>query len=225
MLASMLHKFKEGGWIMWPILFSGCAGMAILIEKFKTIFSANAISKDELMGHISSYIMQGNLEKAIAVTAQVKSPLTNIVRAGLTAVLNGKDAEEVQTAMDAVALREIPKLERRIGMLAMLSNVATLLGLLGTVVGMIGAFGAVANVAPAEKATLLAASIAEAMNATAFGLLVAIPLLTGFGYLSSKSQEAIADIHEASVATLNFVLANKDKFEQRAANLKVTGGR
>ena len=100
----------------------------------------------------------------------------------------------------------------------MLSNIATLLGLLGTVMGMIGAFGAVANVAPAEKATLLAASIAEAMNATAFGLMVAIPLLGGFGFLQTKAQEVVSDIHEASVATLNFIISNRSKIEGQGQN-------
>jgi biopolymer transport protein ExbB/TolQ len=113
--------------------------------------------------------------------------------------------------MDAVALREIPKIERRVGLLAMLSNVATLVGLLGTVTGMIGAFATVANVSPSEKATLLANAISEAMNCTAFGLVVAIPLLAAFGWLNSKAQEATDDIHEAAVATLNFILVNREK--------------
>jgi len=76
---------------------------------------------------------------------------------------------------------------------------------------MIGAFGTVANVSPSEKATLLANAISEAMNCTAFGLIVAIPLLAAFGWLHSKAQEATDDIHESAVATLNFILANRDK--------------
>ncbi len=89
-------------------------------------------------------------------------------------VMNGKSSEEVQTAMDAVALREIPRLSRRVDMLSALANVAVLLGLLGTVTGMIAAFAAVADLPPAEKARVLASSIAEALNATGFGLMVSI---------------------------------------------------
>ena len=113
--------------------------------------------------------------------------------------------------MDAVALREVPLIEKRISLLAMLSNLSTLLGLLGTVAGMIGAFAAVANVSPSEKAGLLANSISEAMNCTAFGLIVAIPLLAVYGFLTSWAQTVVDDIHEASVSTLNFVLSNRDK--------------
>ncbi len=211
MIHKLLESYREGGFFMHIILGCSLIGAAIIFERIKVLSAASNIKKDELLNHINSYILQGNLEKAVAVTAQIKNPLTNIVRAGLMAVANSGGPEEVQTAMDAVALREVPKLERRIGLLSMLSNVATLVGLLGTVVGMIGAFGAVANVSPSEKATILANSISEAMNCTAFGLLVAIPLLFAFGFLMSKAQEITDDIHEASVATLNFILANKDR--------------
>ena len=215
MLHTLIEHYREGGLFMHFILGSSLIGIAIAVERFKVLTAATSIKKDELLNHINSYILQGNLEKAIAVTSQIRSPLTNIVRAGLQASANNGGPEEVQTAMDAVALREIPRLEKRIPLLAMLSNAATLIGLLGTVVGMIGAFGAVANVAPSEKATLLAKAISEAMNCTAFGLVVAIPLLMAFGYLHSKSQEAIDEIHETAVQTLNFVLANKDKLKAR----------
>jgi biopolymer transport protein ExbB/TolQ len=211
MLQTWLEHYREGGFFMHIILLTSLIGFAIIIERFRVLTSASTIRKEELLNHINSYILQGHLDKAIAVTAQIKNPLTNIVRAGLTAVANNGKAEDVQTAMDAVALREVPRLERRIGLLAMLSNIATLVGLLGTVVGMISAFGAVAGVSPNEKATILANSISEAMNCTAFGLLVAIPLLFAYGFLMSKAQELTDDIHEASVATLNFILANRDK--------------
>jgi biopolymer transport protein ExbB/TolQ len=130
------------------------------------------------------------------------------------AVANSKDVEEVQTAMDAVALREIPRIEKRTGLLALLSNLSTLVGLLGTIAGLIGAFVAVAGVSPAEKATLLSKSISMAMNCTAFGLLVAIPLLGAYGYIQTRAQELVDDVHEAAVTTLNFILSNRDKFRR-----------
>ena len=62
---------------------------------------------------------------------------------------------------------------------------------------------------------MLAASISEAMNCTAFGLLVAIPLLGAYGWLQTRGQELVDDVHEAAVATLNFILSNRDKFQAR----------
>lgn len=211
----MLKEFGEvflGHWyIMFPIAGCSAAGVAIVVERAMTLKAASSVDKDELLNFIQSYCMQGQLQRAISAVSQSKGPLSNIVRAGLVSVANGSSAEEVQTAMDAVALREIPRLGRRIDLLSALANVAVLLGLLGTVSGMIAAFGAVANLPPADKAKVLASSIAEALNATGFGLLVSIVLFAAWGWLVSWSSRVIDDVHEASVATLNFILVNKDK--------------
>ena len=204
-------RFMEGGFFMWPILLCSALGIAIAVERFLFLRANNQVQKEDLLKFIRSAVLKGDLQRAIASVSKTPSPLTNIVKEGLLSVANQGSPEEVQTAMDAVALREIPALEKRIGLLATLSNIATLLGLLGTVEGLIGAFAAVAGVSPAEKAELLSKSISAAMNTTAFGLIVAIPLLFAFGYLTSYSQEIIDDVHESSVATLNFILANKDK--------------
>ncbi len=203
--------FLDHWYIMFPIAACSAAGVAIVVERALTLKAASAVDKDELLGFIQSYCMHGQLQKAIAVVSQSKGPLPNIVRAGLISVANGHTPEEVQTAMDAVALREIPRLGRRIDTLSALANVAVLLGLLGTVSGMIAAFGAVANLPPADKAKVLASSIAEALNATGFGLLISIVLFAAWGWLGSWSNKVIDDVHEASVATLNFILSNKSK--------------
>ncbi len=209
------EAFRGGGFFMWPILAVSVIGLAVAFERMLYISSAGSVRKDEFLDRVNNFILQGNLDRALQVCSQGNSPLTKIVKAGLMAVASNKDAEEVQTAMDAVALREVPRIEKRTSLLAMLSNMATLLGLLGTITGLIGAFGAVANVSPAEKATLLANSISEAMNCTAFGLITAIPLLGIFGYLQTRSQDLVDGIHESAVATLNFILTNKEKFAKR----------
>lgn len=214
-MSGLMQAYWDGGFFMHLIAISSVVGLAIAVERLLVLLAAGNINKDQVLNRIRNAIYSGNIEKAIAATSQTRTPLTNIVRAGLVAVKNNGDSEEVQTAMDAVALREVPRLEKRIGLLATTSNIATLLGLLGTVTGLIGAFAAVANVAPAEKATMLSNAIAVAMNTTAFGLIVAIPLLGFFGFLNSMAQGIIDDMHESSVSTLNFLLTNRNKMRQQ----------
>lgn len=215
MLSTALEHFREGGFFMWPILLISLAGTAIVLERLLFIRKASAIRKEEFLKQLNQLVLKGDLERCISFCAQTQTPLTRITRAGLMAIASRKSTDEVQTAMDAVALREIPRIEQRTALLAMFSNMATLLGLLGTIVGMIGAFGAVSKVAASEKATMLAANISEAMNCTAFGLLVAIPLLGAYGWLQTQGQALVDDVHEAAVATLNFILSNRDKFQIR----------
>lgn len=128
--------------------------------------------------------------------------------------------EEVQAAMDEAALRELPKISARTAYLALLANLAMLSGLLGTVTGLIMSFGAVAgeSVDPSQKARVLAQGISEAMNCTAFGLLVAIVGLIGFAILNGKTQGIEDDINEASVQVLNLVVSNRQKVNVASLN-------
>jgi biopolymer transport protein ExbB/TolQ len=77
------------------------------------------------------------------------------------------------------------------------------MGLLGTIIGLIKGFTAVANVNPAEKADLLSASISVAMNTTAFGLMVAIPLLLLHAVLQSNANELVENVEMAAIKFLN----------------------
>jgi biopolymer transport protein ExbB/TolQ len=136
--------------------------------------------------------------------------MAKILQAGL---MKATESDElVQAAMDEAALREIPKIEKRIGFLAVVGNAAVLMGLLGTIFGLIRAFGAVADADAASKATELAKGISEAMYNTAFGLAVAITSALSFAIFQAKAQQLIDDINESVVTVLNLVVANRDKF-------------
>ena len=103
----------------------------------------------------------------------------------------------MQQAMDEEALRELPKLEKRTGYLAMLGNLATLAGLLGTITGLIKAFAGVAGVDPSMKATMLSKGISEAMNCTAFGLFTGILGLATYAWLNGMTQHVLDGINQA----------------------------
>jgi len=212
MLRTLAKHYNDGGWMMHPILVSLVFTLAVMIDRIVVLYFKASLDKEGFLRGLKPLVYGGDLDKAIAFCAsQKKVPLVQVIKAGLIAVPKGE--EDVQAAMDEATLRESPKLEMRTGYLAMLGNVATLLGLLGTIVGLIGAFGAVANANPADKATILASSISEAMNCTAFGLLTAIPALVAFSVLQGRTQHMVDDINEASVAVLNLVVANRDKMK------------
>ncbi len=216
-LKLIADAFHEGGWPMWPILLLLVISWGIFIERCVYLGKAG-IDKEKLLALLKSQIMAGNIQGAIKVCSGNPTPMTRIIQAGLTK-FNRSDAE-VQAAMDEAALRELPRLEKRTGYLAMLGNVATLIGLLGTILGLIHSFAGVAGVDPSMKATLLAKGISEAMNCTAFGLITAVPALLQFAVLNGWTQGRLDDINEVSVQVVNLVVAHRQAMKGGA----VAGG-
>ena len=209
---TIARRWTQGSLGMYPIALCAVVALAIVVERVIVLFFSAAINKEGFLRGLKKHIYAGDLDKAINyVAGQKPTPLTNVIKAGLMNVPKGE--EEVQAALDEAALRETPRLEARTGYLAMLGNAAMLAGLLGTVSGLISCFEAVANVNPADKATILAAGISEAMNCTGFGLLTAIPSLVFFSILMGRTQALINDINETSVSVLNLIVSNRDKFK------------
>lgn len=205
------RRWEAGQWGMYPIAVCLVIALSIIIERSIVLFGKASINKEAFIRGLKKHIYAGDLDKAINyVAGQKPTPLANVIKAGLMNVPKGQ--EEVQAALDEASLRETPKLEARTGYLAMLGNAAMLAGLLGTVSGLISCFEAVATVNPADKATILANGISEAMNCTGFGLLTAIPAIIAFSVLTGRTQALVNDMNEASVSVLNLIVANKDKF-------------
>lgn len=202
------EAFEEGGFMMWPILFTSILVWGIAVERLIYLFFKASVPTASFLRKMEVVLMKGDLNGAINEAVASDSALGRIVHAGLLRVPRG--GGEVQAAIDEAALRELPKVERRTPYLAMFGNVAMLLGLLGTIIGMIISFGAVANAEPGEKAAMLSRGISESMNCTAFGLITAIPALLWFAVLQGRTQKLVDDINEGSVRVLNLVLANQE---------------
>ncbi|MFO0596909.1 MAG: MotA/TolQ/ExbB proton channel family protein [Myxococcaceae bacterium] len=202
---------------MYPIALVFVTGLAITVERAISLFATASTNKDAFLKGLSRHLSAGDVEQALTwVAGQKQTPLTGLVKSGLLNIPKGD--EEVQAALDEGSLREAPKLEARTGYLAMLGNAAMLIGLFGTVHGLIGSFKAVAHAPPAERATILAGSIGEAMNCTQFGLIASIPLLIAFSVLNGRTQSLMNDLNETSVAVTNLVARNRSKMKLGKVN-------
>jgi biopolymer transport protein ExbB len=204
----LLEGFKEGGWGMYPILL--LLGLVVYMVVDRATFLAKSkVDVDKLMSLIKSQIVGGNLRGAISTCEQTPAAVTKIIAAGLRRAEQGGSEHDIQQSMDEEALRELPKVEKRTGYLAMLGNLATLAGLLGTITGLIKSFASVAGVDPSMKATMLSKGISEAMNCTAFGLGTGILGLAAFAVLNGKTQAILDGINQATVEALNLVVAGR----------------
>jgi biopolymer transport protein ExbB len=206
----VLRAFAEGGFVMYVILVIGVLVAILVIERFMALRSLR-VDKKEFSDQVFRMITGGDMKQAISYCASKSTPLSNTVKAGLVQVMNKRPDEEVQVAMDAAVLREMPKLEGLTSFLSVLGNVAVLAGLLGTILGMIGSFRAVSSADPATKAQLLSQGISHALNCTGFGLTVAITAILFYGLFQHMIQKSENEMIETSMTLLNLVASNRDK--------------
>lgn len=204
---SVIRFFQEGGFWMLPILAAQVFSIAIIVERVIALYVRRQETDKSLLNSMEDEIKKGNLEAVIAKAKHVAgyNPIGAVVAAGAQAALNLGGREEIQAKMDEVLLVENARLQKRTVFLAMLGNVGTLLGLLGTIVGMITAFGSIASADPIAKANILAAGISEAMNATAYGLVTAIPALVGFTVLQNRAQALFDDLNQGALRMFNLL--------------------
>ena len=206
----VLRAFNEGGFVMYVILVLAVLVLILIIERFMTLKSLR-VDKKEFSDQVFKMIVGGDLRQAISYCDTKPTPLSNTVKSGLVQVMNKRPDEEVQVAMDAAVLREMPKLEGMTSFLAVLGNIAVLAGLLGTIIGMIGSFRAVSTADPATKAQLLSEGISHALNCTGFGLIVAILAILFYGLFQHMIQKSENEMIETSMSLLNLVASNRDK--------------
>ena len=202
MINIFINFFQGGGVFMYPILMILAIGTAIIIERGVSLAGAS-LEEQVFWRKVKGLISARKYDDALKHCKNPKVPLCQILKGGIETIKGSWNQEDLQISMEEMIMERLPPLERRTHYLPTLANVATLLGLLGTIMGLIQAFAAVAAVDPSQKAALLAKGISVAMSTTAFGLVVAIPLLLSYTYLVSKTHKIIEGIDEITTKFLN----------------------
>lgn len=205
---------SEGSMFMYGISLFAALAIAIAIERVYYIVVRSNVNADKFMAEIRKLVAGGNMERAIALCEKGKQKalpfvvLRGLKRANESEVL---DFRAIQNAVDEGTLEVIPKLKERTNYLSMLANVATLTGLMGTIYGLILSFAAVGSegVSEADKSKLLAKGISTAMNTTIYGLMVAIPTLIVYTYISNHTSKIIDELDEHLVKLINLITGNR----------------
>jgi biopolymer transport protein ExbB/TolQ len=199
----IVNFFKQGGFFLYPIALIWVIGLVIAVERFVYLTKVGGGNK-RLWDELQPLFEAGNFKQALATVSNASDgALSQVMRYGMSRVETARRRDDIEKAMEESLVEVIPHLERRTHYLAALANIGMLMGLFGTVLGLINAFAAVAQANPAEKASLLSASISVAMNNTALGLLVAITLLLSHLYLETKTTNIVDSLEVATVKFLN----------------------
>ncbi len=206
MLASLAKFYTDGGFWMHPIALVSVIGVAIAVERLVSLTLRFNINAPQFMAQVQKLVLANDVDRAIKLcNSAPRAALPKVIKAALTRANKGE--LEIAQAVEEATLELVPNITKRTASLQQVANIATLLGLLGTIVGLIQAFDAVATAPPDMKTMLLTKSISVAMNTTAFGLIVAIPTLAVYVYLTNVTKKIIDEIDQYSVKLQNLLFA------------------
>jgi biopolymer transport protein ExbB len=198
--------FKQGGPVMYAILGVGVVAAGIALERFFVITGAAALNGKKLTNDVLAALNRGDVNAARTVSRKSNAPAAQVVQAVLSVA--EVDEGRLQSAADDATALAMPPLTRRLAHLNVLANIATLVGLLGTITGLITAFQAVGAADPSQRSAFLAGGISMALNATAFGLMVAIPTLVTQGFLVGLVEGIAEQVEESGIRVTRALLAS-----------------
>jgi biopolymer transport protein ExbB len=196
--------FRDGGPFMFVILGVAVLILGTALERFWVIGRASSWNARKLVRDLTEHVRRGDARAAAQLASRVKSPPGQVAHAILTS--GAQSDESLYAAADGEAAISMMPLSRRLPYLSLLANTATLLGLLGTIFGLTTAFAAVGAADPSQRSAFLAAGISQALNTTAFGLIVAVPGMLIHGFLASRVERIGAQVDEITVRLIRAVL-------------------
>lgn len=199
----------EGGVFMWPILALMVLGLAVIIERYrslKLLETDASILREEVIALLSEDKVEESLELCDSARGPVPAILSNGLRKYLVLRRLGYDPaqleQQVIKSMENYGVHIVAALERHLPILATIASVAPMLGFLGTVQGMIVAFGDIeANIGHQNIVQAAASGIRVALLTTAFGLVVGIPAYMAFNYFTGLINDFVLQV-ESSAAEL-----------------------
>lgn len=192
---SLIEFFKLGGPFMWPLLLFSIIGIAYIMERGYVFFKTDLKAIKEI-NELFHKLKKKDIDGAKKLLQEnEKNCIMSVLNAGLKMI--NQPLAQMEKSMEAESKIKIREIERGLNVLVVLGNIAPLTGFLGTVSGMIQAFKSIA-VADEVSTQLVASGIYEALITTAFGLSIAIVVISAYNYFIHKVDDFASDVERVS---------------------------
>lgn len=195
----MVEWFSKGGPAMWPILISSIVALAVFLERLFTLRRSKVVPT-AFLETVRRLLSQQKISEAQTLCEQDTSPLASILQAGIQN--RGKPRNQIKESLEDRGKQESLQLSKFIGALGTVAHIAPLLGLLGTVLGMTNVFQVIMEKG-VGNAQSLAGGISEALITTVAGLIVAIPTLVAYRYLTARVKAYVTEIEGHSLSLMD----------------------
>jgi len=199
-LKIVLGFFQRGGLFMWPLLACSIVSVTTMILRGLAL-REKKVMPPAIEDEIERLVPGGSPERLSRLVHHDRSSLAQITRVALQH-LRGPRSENVEVVQTR-ARHEMVRLERGLIVLEVIVGIAPLLGLIGAVSGLVHVFSHLGLSTGASDTRQIALGIAEALNATVFGLSIAVPTLIGFTYFSRKVEVMSVEMETLVVELIN----------------------
>lgn len=200
--------------VMVVLLIMSIYSIAVMLERYLT-FSAAAKQSREFAPRVAEMLRSSHIEEAIKLSHHYRrSHLAVVVNSGLQELASqrGGNADrqmrKAKRALRRAAAMKSADLQRGLSALATIGSTAPFVGLFGTVIGIIDAFHKMNSEQSAGFSTV-AGGISEALIATAFGLMVAIPAVWMFNYFTSRVGRFAVEMHNSADELVDFFIEHR----------------
>ena len=178
-------------WVLWVLIFASILSISVIIERL-IYFWRNRTPVDKFIEAFTERLGRDDITGATALADVTQGAEARLAKVALSHFNQGERV--VEDMMVSRAVVERLRMERYLMILGTMGNNAPFIGLFGTVLGIIKAFhDLAASGGGSGGATAVMAGIAEALVATAMGLLVAIPAVIAYNYFNKKVKEFVAN--------------------------------
>lgn len=199
-------------WVMWLLIVLSVVSVAVMLERAWFFWSIRD-NLEKLAKRLRELLRNGDIEGAINAMRKSPSAEAAVVVAGLIEAERGPKAAD-EAMRGATALQRM-RLEKRLAILGTLGNNAPFIGLFGTVIGVVMAFeelGKHSQASAADAASVMAPqtvmwAIAEALVATAVGLIVAIPAVAAYNFFQRLVKSTVANTETLAGVLLSYLYA------------------
>ncbi len=209
--ASLIHIFIKGGPIMWPMLFASILALTVALERVVFLVNEKRRRSTKAVADFFVRVGKGDLGGAVDLSKKSRDPIVTT----LGYALEHRD-QSLGHALTYAETSTIKRYKRGLSVLDTVITLAPLMGLLGTVTGMMGSFAVIGGDLSSPGA--ITGGIAEALIATAFGLVIAITCLIPFNYLNSRIEGMESELL-ASGEQLKLLVEGRPAVAPTAASL------
>lgn len=214
--------FHAGGIMMYPLVGLSIFALGLIAFYILTI-RQGAVVSDRFMDDAETLIRKGDYLGLLQICGQRNECIARVTQKTLDFATKNPTAsfDDVRQVTEAEGTRQASLLSQRVSLLADVITVAPMVGLLGTVIGMIGEMRTISKSVNSIQMEF-ASGVAEALIATAGGLIVAIPCVLAYAWFRGRVHRLVAELEAAATHLMALLSAQYKKATARAAAQRAT---